>query len=616
MKEYLIGADWYPEDWEEFETDSDIEKMQNMGFNTVRIGEFAWSKDEPSEGSFDFAWLERVVNKCEAAGLKVIMGTPTATPPSWFLKKYPDAACLDDKGIRASHGGRRHCCSTNPHYREKSAVIVEKLAQLFGKRKCIVGWQIDNEIYHHPDKGYCFCEHCLNAFREHLREKYHSVENLNKSWNLTLFSQEYQSFEDIPAPANAWHNPHLKLEWLLSQAKNHENFVKMQAEIIKRFSRAPVGTDTMPLNGFDYRRLESSLDVVQFNCYYRPEHWHSAAMWLDYMRGFSKEHFWITETQPSWPGSTGQHFDLPPEGYIYFNSMLGPVLGGGGLLYWLWRTHWAGHELMHGAVLETCGRPAHTAGEIKRAAKDAKKLFEATKDCSCVSEAALIFTSLNWNMALSQDISEKLKKPGMRDGIPNEFYKAMLKTGIHPHVVDLLEDISSYKLIVAPGAFTLEEGSFKERACEWVKNGGVLVAGPLTDIRTAIGTKYKDRALGFLEELTGARLEYTVPDSPKGLVLEDKNGKEVSCRSSFELYSNVEPLIKVKEGHSALRGLSVAGACKVGKGSVILLGSFPETDALIDILKLAADLANLERYSVSGDLLVTQMKGEKSYTKG
>jgi len=614
MKEYLIGADWYPEDWDESEIDADLKKMLDMGFNTVRIGEFAWSKDEPEEGRFDFDWLEKTVDKCEAAGINVIMGTPTATPPRWFLKKYPDAASLDFKGIRASHGGRRHCCSSNPNYREKSRIIVEELAKRFGDKKAVVGWQIDNEIYHHPDKGYCVCEHCLAAFREHLKKKYGTVQKLNKSWNLSLFSQEYDSFEDIPAPFNTWHNPHIKLEWLISQASNHADFVNMQADIIRRYSKAPIGTDTMPLNGFDYRSLEKGLDVVQFNCYYRPEHWHSAAMWLDYMRGFSKESFWITETQPSWPGSTGQHFDLPPEGYIYFNSMLGPSLGGGGLLYWLWRTHWAGHELMHGAVLETCGRPAHTAGEIKRAASDAKRLYEALGDCSCVSDAALIFTSLNWNMALSQDISEKLKKPGMSDGIPNEFYKAMLKTGIHPHVVDLCEDISSYKLIVCPGAFTLEEGGFGERVSQWVKDGGVLLAGPLTDIRTSIGAKYKDRAMGFLEELSGARLEYTVPGGQNDLTVENRVGEKVVCRDSFELFSGLEPLMIVKDGHSALKGLCVAGYRKVGKGYVVLLGSFPEEKELCSLLKLSADMAGAERSDISGDLIVTKMKGEKSCT--
>ena len=232
MKEYLIGADWYPEDWDESEIDADLEKMLDMGFNTVRIGEFAWSKDEPEEGRFDFDWLEKTVDKCEAAGINVIMGTPTATPPRWFLKKYPDAASLDFKGIRASHGGRRHCCSSNPNYREKSRIIVEELAKRFGDKKAVVGWQIDNEIYHHPDKGYCVCEHCLAAFREHLKKKYGTVQDLNKSWNLSLFSQEYDSFEDIPAPFNTWHNPHIKLEWLISQASNHADFVNMQADII------------------------------------------------------------------------------------------------------------------------------------------------------------------------------------------------------------------------------------------------------------------------------------------------------------------------------------------------------------------------------------------------
>ena len=165
--------------------DFDIEKMKECGFNVVRIAEFSWKKMEQREGVYSFDWLHRVVDKMREAGIGVIMGTPTATPPNWFAKKFPEALMLNPDGTRTSHGGRRHCCSSNPDYQRYSAQIVEKLAQEFGGDEGVIGWQIDNEIYHWG--AGCCCEHCMADFHKHLAEKYGDVESINQAWNLKQF---------------------------------------------------------------------------------------------------------------------------------------------------------------------------------------------------------------------------------------------------------------------------------------------------------------------------------------------------------------------------------------------------------------------------------------------
>ena len=279
MSRILLGANYYPEDWDDNLIDWDIEKMKECGFNVVRIAEFAWKKMEPAEGNYSFDWLHNIVDKMYAAGIGVIMGTPTATPPSWFSKKYPEALMLSEEGMRINHGGRRHCCSNNPDYIKYSMNIVERLAKEFGNDKGVIGWQIDNEIYHVPTG--CCCEYCMTAFHNHLAEKYGDVDGVNQKWNLNLFSQAYDEIEDIPAPINAWHNPHIIFEWNLSHEESHKRFVHMQAEIIKKYSSYPIGTDMMPMNGFDYRELNAPLDVVQFNHYWRD--FEKVTMWMDYV---------------------------------------------------------------------------------------------------------------------------------------------------------------------------------------------------------------------------------------------------------------------------------------------------------------------------------------------
>lgn len=601
MSRILLGANYYPEDWDEELIDSDIEKMKDCGFGVVRIAEFAWKKMEPAEGEYSFEWLHRVVDKMRSAGIGVILGTPTATPPRWLTKKYPEMTVISPKGVRTSHGGRRHCCSSNPDYLRYSANIVERLAREFGEDEGVIGWQIDNEIYH--DFPGCVCEHCMEAFHKHLADKYGDAEGVNSAWNLNLFSQAYDAIEDIPAPCNAWHNPHIKLDWNLSHRDAHKKFVHMQASIIRKYSSAPIGTDTMPFNGFDYRELNEPLDVAQFNHY--STDLVDVAMWMDYMRKFSKRPFWNTETQPVWNGSTCPGHALQGEGFIYMNTWLPIMLGGEANLYWLWRTHWAGHELMHGAVLDTSGRYTYANGEIRRAAEEFSALADYLPEYSVESDTALLFTSLNWNIKLTQDINDAIKETS---GFVSDFYKALLADGIHPDVIDAAEELDRYKLIFTPTAYTLEEHGFGERIAEWVKQGGVWVAGPMTDIRTSIGTKYKNSPYGILEEITGARLAYILPDDNGLLTLENDAGESVRAGAVYELFERGEykPLLTVKNGHSALLDKCAAFTVPYGKGYVVMLGTLPEQQELLRIIKSAASLAGVQTYDADEGIMVTR----------
>ncbi|MBR6762555.1 MAG: beta-galactosidase [Clostridia bacterium] len=601
MSNIYLGANYYPEDWDEELIDFDIEKMKECGFNVVRIAEFSWKKMEPVEGEYDFAWLHRVVDKMHAAGIGVIMGTPTATPPHWFVKKFPEAPMLHEDGVRNSHGGRRHCCSNNPDYIRYSEKIVEKLAEEFREDPGVIGWQIDNEIYHNGIG--CCCDHCMKAFHQHLTEKYGDVESLNKAWNLNLFSQAYDDIDDVPVPANAWHNPHIKLEWNLSHFKSHKNFVHLQAAIIRKYSDAPIGTDTMPFNGFDYRELNDPLDVAQFNHYFTDLQ--KVTLWMDYMRHFSKRPFWNTETQACWNGSTQMGHAMQDEGFVYMNTWLPIMLGGEANLYWLWRTHWAGHELMHGAVLDTSGRYTYANGEIRKASAEFQKVADFLPDYKVKSDTALLFTSLNWNIKLTQDINAAIKN---EYGFVEDFYKALLKSGIHPDVIDAKEELSNYKLIFTPTAYTLDEHDFPRRMTEWVREGGVWVVGPMTDIRTRIGTKYKTSPYGSLEEIIGAHLDYILPDNAGKLELTNEEGNIAHGSAIYELFGkgDFEPWLTVTKGHSALIGKCPVFAKQLGKGWVVMLGTLPEEAELARIIKKAAGIADAKVYDVDDGIMVTK----------
>ena len=175
----MLGAAYYPEAWDESEQEKDIARMVEAGITVVRIGEFAWSKMEPKEGQYDFSWMHRVMDKLAQAGIAVILGTPSATPPIWLEEKDPVMRLIDDMDQRHQHGGRRHCCSNNPDYRRHSAAIVEAMAREFGDDPNVIGWQLDNEIY---GGGNCCCDYCRDAFHNYLRKKYGTIEEVNQQW--------------------------------------------------------------------------------------------------------------------------------------------------------------------------------------------------------------------------------------------------------------------------------------------------------------------------------------------------------------------------------------------------------------------------------------------------
>ena len=141
----LLGTAWYPEQWPESRWPADLELMQKAGIRFVRVGEFAWSKMEPSEGDYQFGWLERAIDEAGQHGIYTVLGTPSAAPPAWLTQKYPETLRTEEDGRKAEHGNRQQFNWDNPKYRELARDIAARMARRFGHNPYVIGWQIDNE---------------------------------------------------------------------------------------------------------------------------------------------------------------------------------------------------------------------------------------------------------------------------------------------------------------------------------------------------------------------------------------------------------------------------------------------------------------------------------------
>ena len=228
---FALGSYYYPEQWDSSQWERDLKKMSEMGIKFTHFAEFAWAMIEPEEGKYDFEWLDRAVSLADKYGLKVIMCTPTPTPPVWLSKKYPDILIQRDNGISIQHGRRQHASWSSDRYRRYVENIVSCLAMRYGNHPAVIGWQIDNEPGHYGVVDYS--ENAQAKFRVWLQKKYGTIDKLNDTWGTSFWSETYQNFEQIRLPNQQEvpdkANPHAMLDLNRFMADELAGFVNMQA---------------------------------------------------------------------------------------------------------------------------------------------------------------------------------------------------------------------------------------------------------------------------------------------------------------------------------------------------------------------------------------------------
>src|SRR4051794_24853123 len=235
-----IGVYYYPEAWPESQWSRDMANIRKLGMEFVHMGEFAWYFMEPEEGKFNFGWLEKNVDLAAKNGMKVVLCTPSATPPIWLERKHPEILMVDAQGRTMDHGSREQADWSSPVYREYVTKIDTELAKRFGNDSRVWGWQIDNELSHYG-KHFSYSPAATAKFRDWLREKYGTVDKLNTAWGGAFWSMMYQSFDQINIPNTealvADPSPHAVLDFRRWFAHEAADYLNMQASVLRRYSK-------------------------------------------------------------------------------------------------------------------------------------------------------------------------------------------------------------------------------------------------------------------------------------------------------------------------------------------------------------------------------------------
>ena len=604
-----VGAAYYPEMWPESEVERDIARMKEAGVNVVRVAEFAWGKMEPEEGVFDFGWLERAVDKLAAAGIGVIMCTPTCTPPRWLLDKYPETRTVYADGTRTEVFSRCHPCKSSPVMREKNRIITTQLAERFGKRKGIIGWQIDNEIF--PYNEGCYCENCIRGFRTYLKNKYATPAQLNEKWGMQRWSLEYKSFDDVVPPVRGrWEHPSLQTEWMRFHCDNIISYVNEQADILHRYTDAPVGTDMMATNLLGYYETNEKLDVVQFNHYEPAAELGRTVFSYDFLRTVLERPFWVTETQVGWNGSIYANCGYRPVGASYVNTWLPVACGAQMVEYWLFRAHPNGHELAHGALFNTAGRPYRVTQEIAQAAQEFGRCAAFLADSRVFSDIALHYSS---TVVKECEYAPMLQDFNYRKMLIERFHRPL--RGHNVDVIETAHALDGYKVVISPFLFTSDEHELPARIEAWVKEGGTWIVGPMSDIMTEYASKYTDKPHSFLEELAGVYETYDLPIGNSVYRARWQDGGVFALDTCFAAYElrGARALAVYENGEFA--GMPAITERRLGKGRVIVLGGVPSPEALLRRVGLAPvaqadeNIVLVERSGKCGGIIALETQG-------
>ena len=475
-----LGVDYYPEQWDTSLMEQDLDTIVELGCNVIRIAEFSWHLMEKQEGQYDFSFFDRVIEKAKERNLKVIMGTPTATIPAWLAKKHPDILSEFEGGKKRAFGGRHVYCFNSPHMYAYSEKIIRKLVEHYKDEESIVAWQIDNEIGH-EGSDVCYCENCQKAFQTYLSKKFAGDMNaLNETYGTTFWSQEYNTFDEIPTPSETitTHNPALRQDWERFRSQSIVDFMAFQATLIKEIAPEAVVMHDFPGGGLgkhvDYSKVAKTLDQAAYNNYpvwggqKEPIAPHEIAFALDYIRGLKGENFWITEAIMGAQGHDVTGF-LPRPNQAKMWSYQSMAHGADSLMYFRYRGATKGAEQFCYGIIDADNVKRRKFYEVQSFFHDIIKCREAM-EAPVKNEAAIVY---DYDSLASFRIQRQsiLLDPAAE---MQKFYKAFYDQNVGVDVIPEDREFSSYKVVILP-QMIITKPEMEEKVEAFVKNGGTVI---------------------------------------------------------------------------------------------------------------------------------------------
>lgn len=571
----IIGIDYYPEQCDRSLWEADADLMQKTGVKLVRMAEFAWSSMEPREGQFTFDWLDEAVDLMTSRGMEVVLCTPTHNPPLWLFEKHPDAMMIEKDGNRVRLGTRGRRCVNHEAIRFYSKRIIEKMTQHYAKNKAVVAWQIDNET----SAQACCCETCSAKFREWLKNKYGTLDALNRAYKPT-WSLEYTSWEQITPPMGNFpdcqYNPAYMLDYQRFTSDNVISFVHWQADIIRRNCPGVPVTHNMwfcPRLPNWYKEF-ASLDFMAYDNYpvtklpKDPETCYTHAFHLDLVRGVKRAPFWVMEQLGGFGGGWGPMDRGPEPGMIRGYALQAFAHGADTVVFFRWRTCISGCEMYWHGLIDHSNVPGRRFAEFADVCKMADSL-QYVQGAENKADVAILFSFDNEYAFRIQPMKEYYYFEQIQ-----RLHRALTALGLNVDIIGEHESFDSYRIVCAPEMYVTDMDVVK-RLHDFAEQGGTVVMTPRSGVKdennnaimAQLPTVYRDMVGAHVEEYSAIGGDSVQVKFADGTIVKGKqwcdiletDGAEVMAAYDSEYFSGTPAITRNAYGKGTVYYIATVG---------------------------------------------------------
>lgn len=555
----LYGAAYYseymPADLQPGRLEKDVALMKDAGISVVRMGESTWSLWEPSDGRFEYAWMDRVVDAMGKAGIKVILGTPTYSMPAWMAKAHPEIYARPLGGASVGYGMRQNMDTDNPKFRFYAERIITNLVVHYKENPAVIGWQIDNETGSNGASN----SDIFEGFVNHLKQKFGTTDALNKAWFLNYWGQNVNQWDDMPTRDNASSTGY-KLEWSRWQQMRVADYLAFQAALVRKYRRKDqfVTQDFGSMMKLDVNESEvaKSLDVIANNPYHGTQDnfdgaWQ--ALQGDFSRSLKHQNFFVTETNAQTLGwdSTSQY--PPYDGQLRLDVYTDISSGANMVEYWHWHSIHAGQETYWKGVLGHDLEPNRAYAEVSRIAHELQKVGPSIVNLKIKNSVAILY-SVDSSNGISfmpferQDLGwVPGKAAGSYNAILSQLHRSLYQANVGADFVfPDTPDFSKYKLLIVPALYVADDVLLKKIA-DYVHAGGHVLMTFKSGFTNENSAVRWERAPGPLREAAGftyqefSNLEHPLAlrDNPFHVPAADN---QVKTWAEFLLPTSAKPL--------------------------------------------------------------------------
>lgn len=473
-----FGGDWNPEQWTPDVWDEDLRLMRQAHVNLVTVGVFSWAHLEPEPGRYEFEWLDRVLDKCLAAGVRVDLATATASPPPWLGHRWPESLPRTDDGTILTYGARQQYCPSSHAYRDHALALVERIANRYAHHDAVVMWHVGNEYGAHTPA--CWCDVSAEAFRDWLGKRYNTIDELNAAWSTSFWSQRYSDYSEVIPPRRTpyFPNPTQQLDFRRFSSDALLELFKAERDVIRTVSPSdkPITTNFMRFFPHaDYWQWAAAEDVISDDWYpdlADPSSHVEGAAGADLMRSLGNGRPWLLMEQAV-SAINWRSVNPPKSGGAYRRWSLQQVArGADAVLHFQWRASIGGAEKWHSGMLPHAGPRTRSWREVVALGAELEGLADLAGATTQADIAIVVDWPSWWALELDSRPSTELSFLATM----LSWYEPLWRRGFAIDFVNSEMDLTDYRLILVPQLYSVSDAG-ASRVIDAVRAGSHVAIG-------------------------------------------------------------------------------------------------------------------------------------------